>query len=204
VRADFQVALSRSARTAPQRAERVIATQAARRWQTWSWKEGCRGWLKARFVAIRCWRVDGRGVRRIGWLIGQRPAHGQSGDAKYFWSDFHAHAHLPRMIEYTHWRHWIEQYHEEAKGELGWDQYQDRHWQGLESVLKIRHWQTFDRETSPKSGFFERKTEFQNTLLHRNAVLVMSSYSFLVWLEWRARQKQRMVGRPRRAFSPSP
>ena len=30
----------------------------------------------------------------------------------------------------------------------------------LESVLKIRHWQTFDRETSPKSGFFERKTEF--------------------------------------------
>jgi hypothetical protein len=37
--------------------------------------------------------------------------------------------------------------------------------QELESVLKIRHWQTFDRETSPKSGFFERKTEFQNTLL---------------------------------------
>jgi len=168
VRTDFQVALSRDPHTQPQRAEDVIAAQAARRWQTMAWKEGSRGWLKARFVAIRCWRVDGRGVRRIGWLIGQRPARGQTGEAKYFWSNFHAHARLPRMVEYTHRRHWIEQYHEEAKGELGWDQYQGRLWQGF----------------------------------HRNAVLVMLSYSFLVWLEWRERQKQRRVGRPRRAFSP--
>jgi len=169
VRADFQVVLSRSARAVPQRAEVVIAAQAARRWQTLYWKEGSRGWLKARFIAIRCWRVDGHGVRRIGWLIGQRPARGQTGDAKYFWSDLHAHARLPRMIEYTHRRHWIEQYHEEAKGELGWDQYQGRLWHGF----------------------------------HRNAVLVMLSYSFLVWLEWHARQTRRLVGRPRRAFSPS-
>jgi SRSO17 transposase len=147
----------------------MIATQAARGWKTLLWKEGSRGWLKARFVAIRCWRVDGQGVRRIGWLIGQRPARGQSGDAKYFWSNFPAHTALTRMVEYTHRRHWIEQYHEEAKGELGWDQYQGRLWQGF----------------------------------HRNAVLVMLSYSFLVWLEWRERQQQRRVGRPRRAFSPA-
>lgn len=132
VRADFQVALSRNTHTAAQRAEVVIGAQAARRWQTLYWKEGSRGWLKARFVAIRCWRVDGRGVRRSGWLIGQHPARGQAGDTKYFWSDFHAHARLPRMIEYTHRRHWIEQYHEEAKGELGWDQYQGRLWQGFQ------------------------------------------------------------------------
>jgi SRSO17 transposase len=169
VRGDFQVALSRNTHTAARRAEVVIAAQAARRWQTWYWNEGSRGWLKARFVAIRCWRVDGRGVRHIGWLIGQRPARGQSGDAKYFWSDFHAHARLSHMIEYTHRRHWIEQYHEEAKSGLGWDQYQGRLWQGF----------------------------------HRNAVLVMLSYSFLVWLEWHTRQTRRLVGRPRRAFSPT-
>lgn len=170
IRANFQVARSRNAKASPQRADLVIAAQAARRWQTLYWKEGNHGWLKARFVAVRCWRVDGQGVRRMGWLIGQRPARGQSGDAKYFWSDFGAHASLNRMVEYTHRRHWVEQFHEEAKGELGWDQYQGRLWHGF----------------------------------HRNAALVMLSYSFLVWLEWRERQMRRVAGRPRRVFSPTP
>ena len=59
--------------------------------------------------------------------------------------------------------------HEEAKGELGWAQYQGRLWHGF----------------------------------HRNAVLVMLSYSFLVWLEWRERETQRRRGRVRRVFSPA-
>lgn len=169
VRSDFQVALSRSESTPPQRAEVVLAAQARRRWHTIQWKEGSHGWLKARFVAVRCWRVDGQGRRHIGWLIGQQPARGETGDSKQFWSDFPAHTALERMVEYTHRRHWVEQYHEEAKGELGWDQYQGRLWHGF----------------------------------HRNAVLVMLSFSFLVWLEWRERQRQRPPGRPRRVFSPT-
>jgi SRSO17 transposase len=168
VRVDFRVALSRSESTPAQRADTVLAAQARRRWHTLRWKEGSHGWLKARFVAVRCWRVDGQGRRRIGWLIGQRPTRGETGDSKQFWSDFPAHMELERMVEYTHRRHWVEQYHEEAKGELGWDQYQGRLWHGF----------------------------------HRNAVLVMLSYSFLVWMEWRERQRQRPRGRPRRVFSP--
>jgi hypothetical protein len=35
------------------------------------------------------------------------------------------------MLEYAHRRHWVEQYHEEAKTELGWDQYQGRRWDGF-------------------------------------------------------------------------
>ena len=73
------------------------------------------------------------------------------------------------MIEYTHRRYWVEQFHEEAKSLLGWDQYQGRLWHGF----------------------------------HRNTNLVMLSYSFLVWLEWRQRQAKPQRGRPRRAFSPS-
>ncbi len=169
VRSDFQVALSRSESTPAQRAEAVLDAHPRRRWHTLHWKEGSHGWLKACFVAVRCWRVDGEGRRRIGWLIGQRPARGQTGDAKQFWSDFPAHRALERMVEYTHRRHWVEQYHEEAKGELGWDQYQGRLWHGF----------------------------------HRNAVLVMLSFSFLVWQEWRERQREPRVGRPRCAFSPS-
>ena len=28
-------------------------------WQTIRWREGSEGWLRAKFVSIRCWRVDG-------------------------------------------------------------------------------------------------------------------------------------------------
>jgi SRSO17 transposase len=35
------------------------------------------------------------------------------------------------LAGYAHRRHAIEQFHEEAKGELGWDQYQGRLWPGF-------------------------------------------------------------------------
>jgi SRSO17 transposase len=35
------------------------------------------------------------------------------------------------MVESAHRRHWVERYHEEAKGLLGWDQYQGRLWSGF-------------------------------------------------------------------------
>ena len=167
IRTDFAVATSRTA--VAQRADHLLVLQSERAWVTLSWKEGSTGWLKARFVALRGWRVDRQGRRRIGWLIGQRPARGANGDWKYFWSNCPGHTPLLTMVEYAHRRHWVEQYHEEAKSELGWDQYQGRLWTGF----------------------------------HRNAILVMLSFSFLVWLEFRQRQAQSLVGRPRRAFSPS-
>ena len=67
----------------------------------------------------------------MGWLIGQRPSRGQQGDWKYFWSDFPQSTPLKVLVEYAHRRHWVEQYHEEAKTELGWDQYQGRRWDGF-------------------------------------------------------------------------
>lgn len=170
VRANFSVTLGRSATATIQEVSAVLKALPKRQWRSIRWKEGTQGWLRARFVAVRCWRVDGQGQRRFGWLLGQRPAPRQPGDWKYFWSNFPPQTHLSRMLEYTYRRHWVEQYHEEAKGELGWDQYQGRLWQSF----------------------------------HRNAVMVMLSYSFLVWLEWRERQEVRKPGRVRRAFSPAP
>jgi SRSO17 transposase len=35
------------------------------------------------------------------------------------------------MVEYEHRRCWVEQYPEEAKGELGWDQHQGRVWESF-------------------------------------------------------------------------
>jgi hypothetical protein len=71
-------------------------------WRTIRWKEGTKGWLRARFIANRCWRVDGQGVRHVGWLIGQRPTRGETGDWKYLWSDFPPQTPLPKMVEYFH------------------------------------------------------------------------------------------------------
>ena len=169
VRASFTVATARRASVAGQRADALLDSVPRWQWQTIRWREGSTGWLRAKFVTIRCWRVDGDGTRHVGWLIGQRPGRGQQADPKYFWSNFPADTALTAMAEYAHRRAWVEQFHEEAKELLGWDQYQGRLW----------------------SGF------------HRNAALVMLSYSFLVWLEWRQRQNQVRRGRPRRAFSPS-
>lgn len=80
---------------------------------------------------LRCWRVDGDGTRHVGWLLGQRPGRGQTGDWKYFWSDFPAHTPVAVLVEYAHRRHWVEQYHEEVKTELGWDHSQGRRWDGF-------------------------------------------------------------------------
>jgi SRSO17 transposase len=71
------------------------------------------------------------------------------------------------MVEYAHRRYGVEQFHEEAKSLLGWDQYQGRRW-----------------------------TEF-----HRNSVLVMLAYSFLVLQEW---QQQQEVTLRRSSHRPQP
>ena len=127
VRCDFRV--SEGGQGPGRRADDVLAEIALKDWQTIRWSEGSRGVLRAKFASLRCWRVDGDGTRHLGWLIGQRPGRGQGyGEWKYFWASFSAKTPLEKMVEYTHRRHWVEQFHEEAKGLLGWDQFQGRRW----------------------------------------------------------------------------
>ena len=130
VRTDFSVTQSRQATVEGARGEAVLAALPRWQWQTIRWREGSQGWLRAKFVAVRCWRVDGDGTRHVGWLIGQRPTRGED-ERKYFWSNFPLTTPLSVMVEYTHRRYWVEQFHEEAKSLLGWDQYQGRLWHGL-------------------------------------------------------------------------
>jgi SRSO17 transposase len=168
VRCDFAVALGR--RGGPvQRVDALVTAQLASAWRTIRWREGSQGWLSGRFVALRCWRVRADGTRRAGWLIGEQPGGDAGADRKYYWSNFRPRARLETLVGYAHRRHWVEQFHEEAKELLGWDQYQGRLWTGF----------------------------------HRNAVTVMLAYSFLVWQEWRQRERVRRRGRKRRPFSPS-
>src|SRR3954453_22413058 len=127
VRADFAVTLARRGQEA-RRADALVAAQAARSWRSVTWREGSRGWMRGKFVALRGWRVTSSGGRRAGWLIGEDPSDGKR---RCYWSNFGADVPLERLVEYAHRRHWVEQYHEEAKGLLGWDQYQGRLWPGF-------------------------------------------------------------------------
>src|SRR5215210_4563931 len=131
VRANFSVVLGRGPDRPVRRVDEVLVAQPRHAWRSITWSEGAKGWWRAKFVALRCWRVDGDGTRHVGWVLGQRPGRGQQGDWKYFWSDFPPTTPLAVLVEYAHRRHWVEQYHEEAKTELGWDQYQGRRWDGF-------------------------------------------------------------------------
>jgi SRSO17 transposase len=166
IRCDLEVTLGQTAAEQPQRVDALVESLPARSWRTIRWREGSQGWQSGRFCAVRCWRVLKGGRRRLGWLIGE---DGSDGKRRYYWSKFGRRVPLERMVEYAHRRYWVEQFHEEAKGLLGWDQYQGRLWTGF----------------------------------HRNSVLVLLAYSFLVWQEYQHRQRTRRRGRPRRPFSPS-
>ena len=131
VRANCSVPLGRGQESPVRRADEELAAQPLQDWQTSAWSAGAKGWWRAKFLALGCWRVDGDGTRHGGGLLGQRPGRGQHGEWKYFWSDFPAHTPLAVLVEYAQRRHWVEQYPEEAKTELGWDQYQGRRWDGF-------------------------------------------------------------------------
>jgi SRSO17 transposase len=109
VRANFSVTLGRGKDSPVLRADEVLAAQPLQDWQTIAWSAGANGWWRAKFLALRCWRVDGDGPCHVGWLIGQRPGCGPYGDWKSFWSNFPAHPPLAVMVEYAHRRHWVEQ-----------------------------------------------------------------------------------------------
>jgi SRSO17 transposase len=166
VRATFSVALGRGKDSPGLRADEALAAQPLQDWQTIAWSDGAKGWWRAKCLALRCWRVDGDGTRHVGWLIGHRPGRGQHGDGKYFWSDFPANTPLAVLVEYAHRRHWVEQYHEEAKTELGWDQYQGRRWDGFHRhaitvmlsysfLVWLEGWEREHRKVSgrPRSAF---------------------------------------------------
>jgi SRSO17 transposase len=112
--------------------------------------------MRGRFVALRAWRVNSSGRRRSGWLIGEDASDGKR---RYYWSNFGPETALERLVEYTHRRHWVERYHEEAKELLGWDQYQGRLWPGFHrhavsvmlaySFLVWQEWHQRQRQTRP-------------------------------------------------------
>jgi SRSO17 transposase len=131
VRTDFAVRPKRQEAPPRQRADQVLAALPRCHWRTIRWRQGTKGWLRKKFAAVRAWRITAEGARHIGWLLGERAARGQPEEQKYYWSNLPASTTVEELVAYAHRRHAIEQFHEEAKGELGWDHYQGRLWPGF-------------------------------------------------------------------------
>ena len=167
---DFHVEVKGQAERGVHRADTVLKDVARSAWKTVAWREGSKGWLRKKFVALRVYRTLEGQRQQLGWFIGERPARGQSGDWKFYFSNFPKAVPLVQMVEYAHRRWHIEKFHEGGKSLLGWDDYQGRLWTGF----------------------------------HRQATIIMLTYSFLRWQEWHQRQQApRSPGRPRDRFSPS-
>jgi SRSO17 transposase len=131
VRTDFPVSVGSAATSPVWRANELLQSVPRWQWRTVRWRRGTKGWLRKKFVAVRGWRVTSDGHRHEGWLVGERAPQGQPEERKYYWSNLSTETPLAELAGLAHRRHAIEQFHEEAKGELGWDQYQGRLWAGF-------------------------------------------------------------------------
>jgi SRSO17 transposase len=131
VRTDFPVSMGHSVSPPIWRADELLQSVPRWQWRPVRWRRGTKGWLRQKFVALRGWRVTSDGQRHEGWVLGERATQGQPEERQYFWSNLPTETTLEELAGYAHRRHAIEQFHEEATGELGWDQYQGRLWPGF-------------------------------------------------------------------------
>src|SRR6266704_2792519 len=97
VRADFRVSGQRKATSPAARADQLLQALPRWQWRTIRWRQGTKGWLRKKFVAVRCWRTTRGGQRQVGWLLGERTTRGQPEERKYYWANPPASATLEEL-----------------------------------------------------------------------------------------------------------
>jgi SRSO17 transposase len=197
IRCDCQVRPQCRGAPPSQRADPVWATGPRRQWRTIRWRQGTKGWWRKKFVAIRAWRITAEGEAHIGWLLGERAARGQPEEHKFYGSNLPASATLEELVDYAHRRHAIEQFHEEAKEEWGWDQYQGHWWPGFHrhAVTVVLAWSFLlwlelqQRQHQPKRGrprdpFSPRPDRWHRALpaVHREVARWLRHQAVLWWI----------------------
>jgi SRSO17 transposase len=102
-------------------------------WRRIVWRDGTKGPLVKEFARLRVYRVGLRGtpLQIAGWLIGERPAEGHVGERKYYLAWGLDPLPLDELVELAHTRWVIERFYQDAKGELGLDDYEGRLWTGF-------------------------------------------------------------------------
>ena len=102
-------------------------------WRRVAWREGSKGALVKRCARVRVCRVGRRGAHlpTKGWLVGERPIEGRQGELKCYFAWRLSEMTLSDLVELAHSRWVIERFYQDAKGELGLDDYEGRFWTGF-------------------------------------------------------------------------
>jgi SRSO17 transposase len=105
----------------------------AKGWKNIRWREGSKGWLESRFMAVRVQPshgyVDGEPPHKEVWLLVEWPED-EKEPTKYFLCDLPETYTLRRLARLAKARWKIEQDYQQLKEELGLDHYEGRYWIG--------------------------------------------------------------------------
>jgi len=126
-------------RVKPKKAGELIEGLPAEAWQAVAWREGVKGPLAKRFARERVFRTAARGkhLESEGWLLGERPLPGRRGDPTFYFAHGLDERSFAELVEIAHIRWVIERFYQDAKGELGLDDYEGRLWHGLHRHLAL-------------------------------------------------------------------
>ncbi len=102
-------------------------------WRPVAWREGSKGALVKQCAGVRVHRVGRRGapLATAGWLIGERPVGRDQAEPRYYFAWGVDNLALDDLVELVHSRWVIERFYQDAKGELGLDDYEGRLWTGF-------------------------------------------------------------------------
>lgn len=122
-----------------QKAHEILDALPEEAWEIVAWRNGRKGPLVKRFARVRVHRSRRRGAHHetSGWLIGERPLPGHRGDEKQYFTQGLEELTLAELVDLAHVRWVIERFYQDAKGELGLDDYEGRLWQGLHRHLAL-------------------------------------------------------------------